>query len=162
MFDRIEILEDKFLCGRSMPMSVIEDKTKALWSSFMPLRGSISNKENSDFYSLQVYHDLFDYKNFDPNQYFTKWAAVEVKDALNIPNQLQLFTLNGGLYAVFIHRGTPQGFRKTFQFIFEEWLPASKYQVDDRPHFELLTDKYRPDDPSATEEVWIPIKQNQR
>lgn len=161
MFDRIEIIEDKILCGLSMQMSVADDKTKALWSSFMPQRAMIHNKKNTDFYSLQVYHKAFDYNNFNPNETFHKWAAVEVRDIKSIPNQLQFFTLYGGLYAVFIHRGTPQVFHKTLQFIFENWLPSSDYQIDNRPHFELLSENYRPDDPSATEEVWIPICQKQ-
>jgi AraC family transcriptional regulator len=34
----------------------------------------------------------------------------------------------------------------------------SKYLLDNRPHFETLGEKYKNEDPSSEEEVWIPIK----
>jgi AraC family transcriptional regulator len=38
-------------------------------------------------------------------------------------------------------------------------LPLSKeYELDDRPHFEILGDKYKNNDPNSEEEIWIPIK----
>ena len=162
MFDRTELLDDKILCGLSMEMSLIENKTKELWSAFMPQKKSILNSTSSDLFSLQCYHRLFDYKNFNPSQPFIKWAAIEVKNRINLPSQLQTFDLAGGLYAVFIHHGTPQEFHKTLAFIFQEWLPDSLYEVDERPHFELLKENYRPDDPQAKEEVWIPIIKKQK
>lgn len=157
MFDRIELLDDKILCGLSKDMSLVENKTRELWSAFMPQRRSIINAASSDLFSLQVYNRLFDYKNFNPSQPFIKWAALEVKSRIDLPSELQTFDLTGGLYAIFIHHGTPQQFPKTLSFIFQKWLPESLYEVDDRPHFELLNENYRPDDPEAKEEVWIPI-----
>lgn len=161
MFDRIETIENKTLCGLSMQMSVIEDRTKELWSSFMPKKASIKNRKNSDLISLQLYPKVFDYQNFNPHEEFIKWAAAEIQNGSNIPTEFQSFELKGGQYAIFIHRGTPQEFHKTLRFIYGEWLPVSDFYIDNRPHFELLSDNYRPNDPSATEEVWIPIKKRQ-
>ena len=45
-----------------------------------------------------------------------------------------------------------------FQYIFRTWLPSSSYQLDDRPHFEVLGAKYKNNDPESEEEIWIPIK----
>jgi len=30
--------------------------------------------------------------------------------------------------------------------------------LDDRPHFEVLGDKYKNADPDSEEEIWIPIR----
>lgn len=38
------------------------------------------------------------------------------------------------------------------------WLPASDYNLDNRPHFEVLGEKYKNNDPTSEEEIWIPIK----
>ncbi|MEP7234441.1 MAG: GyrI-like domain-containing protein, partial [Ignavibacteriota bacterium] len=46
----------------------------------------------------------------------------------------------------------------TFQYILRTWVPNSNYELDDRPHFEILGEKYKKDDPSSEEEIWIPIK----
>jgi AraC family transcriptional regulator len=31
------------------------------------------------------------------------------------------------------------------------------FEVDDRPHFEILGIRYRNNDPNSEEEIWIPI-----
>ncbi|WP_339791455.1 GyrI-like domain-containing protein [uncultured Imperialibacter sp.] len=45
-----------------------------------------------------------------------------------------------------------------FEYIFGTWLPASAYDLDDRPHFEVLGDNYKNNDPTSEEEIWIPIR----
>ena len=49
---------------------------------------------------------------------------------------------------------------KTFQYIFGTWMPDSGYKWDNRPQFEILGEKYKNNDPSSEEEIWIPIKPN--
>ena len=47
---------------------------------------------------------------------------------------------------------------KTYGFIFNDWLPSSKYVLDTRPHFAVMGSKYRNNDPDSEEELWIPVK----
>ncbi|RYE38364.1 MAG: GyrI-like domain-containing protein, partial [Sphingobacteriales bacterium] len=42
--------------------------------------------------------------------------------------------------------------------IFTEWLPNSAYELDDRPHFELLGSKYKNDDAESEEEIFVPVR----
>jgi AraC family transcriptional regulator len=35
-------------------------------------------------------------------------------------------------------------------------LPGSEYFLDNRPHFEVLGDKYKNNDPTSEEEIWKP------
>ena len=95
----------------------------------------------------------------DFHQEFEKWAAVEVAAFDDVPEGLETFTLGGGRYAVFDYKGASTDSR-IFVYIFTEWLPASGYALDDRPHFEILGDRYRNADPESEEEIWIPIKPN--
>ena len=71
---------------------------------------------------------------------------------------METFSLAGGLYAVFDYKGSSND-PSIFQFIFGTWLPSSDYVLDDRPHFEVLGDKYKNNDPNSEEEIWIPIRQ---
>ncbi|HSG48158.1 MAG TPA: GyrI-like domain-containing protein, partial [Longimicrobiales bacterium] len=64
-----------------------------------------------------------------------------------------------GLYAVFEHHGTADSFGRTAEYIFGHWLPESPYQLAPREFFEVLGPGYRPDDPEAVEDVWIPIRE---
>ena len=158
MFLRIENVEMKKLIGKSMIMSLAENKTYKLWQSFMMQRDLIINRVNSNYISMQV----FDYSKgseiFNPDFEFEKWAVVEVTDFNQISDEMQSYELEGGLYAVFLHKGQPSLFLKTYKYIFEEWFPNSAYELDQREHFELLGKKYKNNDPTSEEEVYLPIK----
>jgi AraC family transcriptional regulator len=157
MNPRIEILKGKRLIGKSMIMTFSGNKTVELWKSFMPRRKEITNNIGSELYSMQIYEPLF-FNHFDPDKEFEKWAAVEVSDFDTVPGDMETFTLAGGLYAVFLYRGTASTAAPVFQYILGNWLPASEYILDDRPHFELLGEKYKKEDPDSEEEIWIPVK----
>ncbi|MFA6401919.1 MAG: GyrI-like domain-containing protein [Salinivirgaceae bacterium] len=158
MKPRIEQLTEKKLVGMHLTMTNSNNRTVDLWRSFMPRRREIVNKLTTDLFSMQVYSSSFDFNHFDLVSEFEKWAAVEVSNFNNIPNEMNSFTLPGGLYAVFIHKGAASAGTKSFQYIFGTWLPSSEYILDQRPHFEILGEKYKNEDPSSEEEIWIPIK----
>jgi AraC family transcriptional regulator len=153
---RIEVLKDKKLIGIQLKMSLSNNKTGRLWGSFSPRIKEINNRVNSDKISMQIYDSAY-YQNLNPHSQFEKWATVEVSDFNNIPDQMESFSLRGGQYAVFDYTGSSTDGR-IFQYIFMTWLPNSDYQLDNRPHFEVLGDKYKNNDPSSEEEIWIPIK----
>ncbi len=158
MESRIETIKPKILVGMHMEMSLSNNKTSELWQKFMPRRGEVRNRLNSDFISMQVYDE--NQKNcFAPTTQFEKWAVVEVSAYKEIPNEMESYSLIGGRYAVFIHKGPVSSFPKTMQYIFGSWLPESEYELDNREHFEILPEGYNPIAPEATEEVWVPIKQ---
>ncbi len=161
MTPRIEILPPKKLIGLSIRMSLANDQTFALWSKFMPQRRHLKNVVSSEFFSMQVYDRPIDFREFTPYIEFTKWATIEVSEVVDLPEGFETYELQGGLYAVFIHKGTPADFPKTMQYIFGQWLPASNYELDHREHFELLGEKYKNNDPASEEEVWIPIRKKQ-
>ncbi len=158
MEPRIETLSEKKLIGKKISMSFAENKTVELWKGFMPRRKEIKNNLTTELFSLQVYNKSFDFKKFNQDLLFEKWAAIEVEDFNTIPDKMECFTLNTGLYAIFIHKGAASTGEKTFKYIFETWLPKSDYYLDDRPHFEILGAKYKNEDPESEEEIWIPIK----
>jgi len=137
-------------------MSFSANKTVELWKDFMPRRKEIQNNIGSELYSLQIF-DCNYFDKFNPDKEFEKWALVEVTDFDLVPDELETFVLTGGLYAVFVHKGSSTD-NKTFQYIFTNWLPNSEYVIDDRPHFEVLGEKYKNGHPDSEEEIWIPIK----
>lgn len=157
MQPEIKILQEKKLVGMSMTMSLADNKTSELWKCFMQRRNEITNNIGSLLYSLQVYDELY-FSNFKPSNEFRKYAAIEVTDFDSLPKDMQSFVLPSGLYAVFQYKGFPSEGYKIFQYIFATWLPNSIYNLDNRPHFELLGEKYNNQSPDSEEELWIPIK----
>jgi AraC family transcriptional regulator len=157
MKPRIVILKEKMLIGIRLTMSLANNKTGELWKSFMPRRKEITNSVSNDLISMQIYNtDHF--TGFNPVKEFEKWAAIEVTNFDNVPENMETFILAGGLYAVFDYKGSSTD-SSIFQYIFGTRLPKSGYVPDNRPHFEVLGNKYKNADPESEEEIWIPIRQ---
>lgn len=154
---KFENLEEKKLIGKRTTMSFSDNKTPALWKSFMARRKEIQNAGGPDLFSVEIYPPFF-FDNFDPTAQFEKWAAVEVTDFATVPKEMETLVLPSGLYAVFIHKGPAGDGPKTYNYIFTVWLPRSGYAIDARPHFALMGNKYKHDDMASEEEIWIPVK----
>lgn len=154
----IKISGAKKLIGKRIKMSLADNKTFELWKGFMSRRKEIRNNLTNDLFSMQVYDKSYDFRNFDPEATFEKWAAIEVTDFDVVPEEMESYILSEGLYAVFNYKDAASQGAKMFQYIFGTWLPASDYILDTRPHFEILGEKYKNEDPDSEEEIWIPIK----
>lgn len=154
---QIKILTEKKLIGKNISMSFLDNKTFQLWSGFMPRRKEIVNAADANLYSLEVFPEGY-FDNFDSAIKFRKWAAVEVKNLNTIPAEMESLIIPTGLYAVFLHKGPASEAHQTYHSIFAEWLPNSEYRVDDRPHFAVMDERYKKDDPDSEEEIWIPVK----
>jgi AraC family transcriptional regulator len=137
-------------------MSLANNKVTKLWQSFMPERHRIQDRLTDDLISVAVYPSAH-FTNFKPTNEFDKWAAVEVSDFDQVPDDMESFVLSEGLYAVFDYKGLSSD-QSIYHYIFSTWLPNSAYDLDHRPHFEVLGAKYKNNDPDSEEEIWIPIK----
>ena len=157
MNHRIEVLIEKKLVGKRISMSFLQNKTGELWRSFMSGRKEIINQIGTSFYSMQVYSAAF-FDNFNPNAEFEKWAVVEVADFKKVSANMETFNLQGGLYVVFLYQGDGTDADHVFKYIFENWLPTSEYALDNRPHFEILGEKYKRGDQDSEDEIWIPVR----
>lgn len=153
---QIKTINEKKLIGKKLSMSFADFKVGQLWASFMPRRNEISKSISTDMISMAVYQPTH-FSNFNPQNTFDRWAAVEVSDFSKIPEGMESFTLPGGQYAVFNYKGLNTD-SSIFQYIYSKWIPQSQYALDNRPHFEVLGSKYKNNDPNSEEEIWIPIK----
>jgi AraC family transcriptional regulator len=156
MIPRIEILNEKKLVGRRLMMSFADYKVGELWKSFMPRQKEIVSNLTNDLISMSVYTPTY-FSDFKLTNEFEKWATIEVVNFDKVPNEMETFVLPSGLYAVFDYKGLNTD-NSVFQYILGTWLPNSDYVLDDRPHFEILGDKYKNNDPTSEEEIWIPIR----
>ena len=158
MTPKIVTIPAKKLIGFSIEMSLLDNQTQTIWKLFMPRLKEVTNAVSADLFSLQNYPSTY-FTNFTPETIFTKWAAVEVKDFENIPLGFEKLEIPSSNYAVFLHKGNTEMFAKTAQYIYAEWLPNSGFQLDNKPHFEVLGDTYLGhENPESEEEIWIPIK----
>jgi AraC family transcriptional regulator len=144
----------KFI-GKSLSFTYADYRAFELWRSFMTRRKEIQNSMGTNLFNIQVNPENFD---FHPNTTFVKWAAVQVSSFDSIPDDMHALEVEGGLYAVFQYKGNQQDAATFFNLIYTVWLPTSAYEIENRPQFEILGEKYKNNDPNSEEEIWIPIK----
>lgn len=159
MQHKIQMISEKKLVGVSLTMSHVANRTGDLWRSFMPRRKEIKNAINSELISLQIYGADY-FQKFHPESEFTKWACVWVSQFDDIPQGMSTLVVPPSLYAIFHHKGSSTDM-STFQYIFSQWLPTSEFELDNRPHFEVLGEKYKNNDPSSEEDIYIPVRPRQ-
>ena len=141
MNPRITTIEDRRLVGMSAELSLANYQIGALWQEFMPRRMAIKSTVSTDLFSVAIYDPHY-FIQFNPVNRFTRWAAMEVAELEQLPDGMEGFTLKGGMYAVFDYKGLNTDFY-IFQYIYGTWLPASEFELDDRPHFEVLGANYK-------------------
>lgn len=146
------------MVGLSINMSYQNNKTFELWNGFMSRRKELKHTVQPNLYSIQQYPLSFMESGFNPTTEFTKWACIETKSIEDMPNEFKSFNFEGGLYAVFSHKGDQEQFIKHWQWIFNSWLPQSCYVLDHRIHFEILGPHYKQNSSDSEECICIPIK----
>lgn len=86
-------------------------------------------------------------------------ACITVNHDIEISGEIKQKVIEGGKYAVFLHKGPYKNFQETFNAIFSEWLPKSNYKLRETPCFEMYLNR----DPKRTKpenlrtEIYIPI-----
>jgi AraC family transcriptional regulator len=160
MKHRIEKAKDRYVVGikANMSFQTINEGTGNLARQFMPRRHEISSRIGKHVFSIQDYGGL-QMKDITPQTTFEKWVGVEVASFDDVPEGMEPFILKTGMYAVFSYKGSIQDSSKSLKYIFEDWLPNSKYQLENRAHFEELSEDYSKDLQNIEEDIWIPVKE---
>ena len=145
--------EGAVLCGASEAMSLQTFTPWTLWPRVMPRLAQIRNRSSQDLISLRNFNGI---PVFGPqaNPNFTYWGGVEVLEANKGFEHLEI---PAGTYAVFHYKGLSSD-STIWRYIYSQWLPNSKWELDERPHFERLGSKYKNDYPTSEEDIYIPIR----
>lgn len=158
MNPEIITIPEKKLIGMHITVTPENNPTVELWRKFMPRRREITNAVGAEVVSMQIFDPSTQFGAMQQLPTFENWAAVEVADFSAVPDGMETYTLAGGKYVTFLHIGTDAKYFENLGYMFTEWLPANGLTVDSREHFELLGERYKVNDPTSEEEVWIPVK----
>ena len=124
----------------------------------MPRRKEIIHLISSDLYSVELYPSITYFEHFNPNTFFEKWATVQVSEFESIPNSMEKLTIPSEEYAVFQFKGTLNEAPAMYDYILNNWISQSSFMLDHHPHFAVMGEKYKNNDPDSEEELWIPIQ----
>lgn len=149
-------IEPQLLSGQKIWTSFASEETSKLWSAFRQAIGEKEGLAPTKFYSIGRYGKEMAQGVFTVDSQFEKCAAI-AHSLETCPLGFEEIRLEGGLYAVFTHAGSLTEFQAKLQEFVLDWIPQSKYRLDDRAHFETFDDSYDPFAKDAVELVHIPI-----
>lgn len=144
------------LIGVSQRTSLLENITVELWQKATSLKPSSEYLVNNSMYAVELYPKDY-FESFDPRREFTRWAAFPLQKGYEYCNELASLHIPKGKYAVFHYIGSSEDAQSLYQFIFQKWLASSGFELDHRPHFALMGEKYQNNHPLSEEDIWIPI-----
>ena len=94
-----------------------------------------------------------------PEGHFEYVAGLETPDDAPIPEGMVHRRVEAARYAVFTHRGPLSGLMKTYQRIYNEWIPQYKLEpVEAGLDMEVYTDEFDPNSPDSVFYIYIPVK----
>ncbi len=85
-------------------------------------------------------------------------ACVSISKEIVPEGRIGVKTIEGGKYAVFLHKGPYSGFQELYDYIYGVWLPDINYELRELPCFEKYLnspDKTKPE--NLKTEVYIPV-----
>lgn len=85
-------------------------------------------------------------------------CGVEVGDFSALPGELSRLRIPPQRYAVFSHREHVSAIRRTWNTIWNQWLPTSGHVPADAPNFERYDEKFDPVSGMGGLEIWLPLK----
>jgi AraC family transcriptional regulator len=122
----------------------------AQWQRFVPYLGNIPGQVRRKAYGVLY--------NGDDSGNIDYMCGVEVKDFSDLPAGFAFLRIPAQYYAVFPHREHISTIQSTWMAVFNDWLPASGYELADGPEFELYGEDFDGVKGIGTVEIWVPIK----
>jgi AraC family transcriptional regulator len=95
--------------------------------------------------------------NADDSGNFDYIAGVEVADFSDLPREFSRVRVPAQRYAVFTHSDHISTIRRSFNTIWNHWLPSSGHRMADAPTFERYDEKFDPATGNGGFEIWVPI-----
>jgi predicted transcriptional regulator YdeE/DNA-binding transcriptional MerR regulator len=93
-----------------------------------------------------------------PDGSFEYVAGFPVSQLEDIPEGFVVRQVPEYTYAVFAHRGDLAGLGKTYEYIYEVWLPQSGYQLAAKIDFEYYDQDFKDFAPESVFYIYVPIQ----
>jgi len=123
-----------------------------LWDEFRPRIDEVKNKKNPTR-MVGIYKQR---KNY-PNR-FAYIASVEVSTLSDIPKGMIPKIINGSKYAIFTYQGELCDIDKTYDYIYDEWLPESDFDENKNgDNLEIFNINF-PEENNSDVDIYIAIK----
>lgn len=156
---RIEQKEAFSVLGKKLHVTCADDENLKAIPAFWNEMNSSGMSDylcklspESKMYGICLHMDM-------DTQYYDYMIAVDTPAAsLEETKKFEIEEIPSATWAIFTAIGpVPDAVQKTWQRIFQEWLPATGYEHTGGPEMEVYPPHDDPFDPSHRCEIWIPV-----
>ncbi|MCU0431671.1 MAG: effector binding domain-containing protein [Cytophagaceae bacterium] len=109
-------------------------------------------------YEIKIFEEVWNPENW--NQEFNLWIAGPLKFNASIPEELEAFTLPGGLFAKFPYQGSLEE-NGIYHYIYTRWLPESIYEIGLGPQYEIAEYEAFSEPNRKQVSIYIPLQLRQ-
>lgn len=152
---RFEELKPFIAMGLENQSSMEGDGMMNVWTKFFSIQDNLPEPVGNCIYGIYYPGEKFDPATMQGLNYF---VGMEVKDAVKLPEDLQMHKVAGGNYAVFEYIGDIKGIGKAYEYIYGEWLLSGNYKPSSVEMFERYDERFKEDSPESLVEIWIPVQ----
>ena len=137
------------------------DQSGEAWQALMSFAYPLKIKDKKNLLGKEA--KLFGISYDDPNVVAAKDlrydACITADEQVDLPRGIEAKDIAGGLYAVFLHKGSYDGLGETYNAIFGSWIKENRVELRDVPVFEryLNRDPRRAKPENLKTEIYIPI-----
>ena len=124
------------------------NRIPALWRRFAPFIGRVAG---------QIGHASYGVMYIDDAGEMAYLSGIEVAEGIALPSGFVQLRVPEGRYAVFLYRGHVSAIRAAWSQVFDEWLPASGYDLPRGPSLERYDERFDVASASGEIELWLPL-----
>lgn len=92
------------------------------------------------------------------NERMDYFVAKVVKNDSIIPDGMEFREIKAQNVAVFTHCGDLENLAETYQYIYDDWLPNSAFELADGYEIEWYDNRFKYNDPNSQMDIHIPIR----
>ena len=151
---KIVKMEEMIIVGLQARMSMTNMTIPKLWKDFTPREDEVQNLVNPE----QFWGVSFDMEQKEGTSEFSYMVGRQAKNTENIPEGMSFHIVEARMYAVFSHKGPVENLEKTYQYIYQEWLPKSGHKPVMNDELELYDDRFKYGEPDSEMFIYVPIK----
>jgi len=147
-------LEEMIIVGLQARMSMANMTISQLWKDFTPREDEIQNLVNPE----QFWGVSFDMEQKENSTEFSYMVGRQVKKTDDIPDGMSFHIIESRMYAVFSHQGPVEDLGKTYQYIYQKWLPRSGHKPLMNNELELYDERFQYGEPDSEMFIYVPIE----
>ncbi len=152
---RFEAREPFFVMGLEAKNAMESEAMVNIWTEFFSLKDKLPEPVGDCSYGIYYPGEDYDPMTMQGYNYF---VGLEVKEPVELPENLLVHNVPGGYYAIFDYVGPINDIGRAYEYIFGDWLASSSFVPAMGEMFETYDDRFDGESAESVAEIWVPVQ----